>query len=636
MPSLYLYYKALWDPYIPFLPNKNGAEWICYKLPSSLMVRNSDYTNQSTRFLRSFHLEKVSHNTKIEIKACTDFQLRVNGRLLKRIKPGTNWKEPFSIPISSVLKKGKNRIEIVVTNKRGPPVLWAVLYNLPVNLGTDPKWEAETGSMPRVPAGLVVSKLDRPENYPYKRLPKSHSRVWVKVALFFLLGSILCWFWDLARRKNNSLKINPKKVILVTLSASIGWIFLFVNNNFKYPHLAGFDLVEHLYYMQFVINKQSLPYATEGWSTYHPPLFYLCSAFIEMLNPRQMTFKLKFIPFLAGLGNVLLAYLLSKNIFPKHFPKQSLIVLFAAIAPVNIYLSHFFTNEGLAGFMMSALLVATVIQLGRPVQQKRNLLLMGVLAGLALLTKYTSIVLFISILFIILLKTTTSPKWSRKRVYTSLLIFIGATVGMAGWYYLRNYLAFGTLFPGNWDNRLGYAWWQDPGVHTTAYYTQFGGVFTNPFFIGINSYFDSIFATFWGDTMASGAIVLDQGLPWNLEYMHAIMILSIPATIMIMVGFLQANKKAIVENNDTWCLLVIYPVFMFYFILYASLVVPAYSVSKAIFGIGALLPLCIFFAIGFESADRFFKRRFYNIRFCLYGWLVALTGAIVNLHFMTA
>ena len=58
-------------------------------------------------------------------------------------------------------------------------------------------------------------------------------------------------------------------VILLLAAAQYGW------NAWTVAPLSGYDAGGHAGYVLTVVEDGRLPHPLEGWSTFHPPLYYL-------------------------------------------------------------------------------------------------------------------------------------------------------------------------------------------------------------------------------------------------------------------------------------------------------------------------------------------------------------------------
>jgi hypothetical protein len=216
----------------------------------------------------------------------------------------------------------------------------------------------------------------------------------------------------------------------------------------------------------------------------------------------------------------------------------------------------------------------------------------------------------------------------RRRPLLSVVCSLGTSVGVAlcvaGGYYARNLARLGTLFPGNWE----FDWWQDPGFHTGVYWARLGGWLSNPFKVGLNSLPDSLYATFFGDAMLSGQGSAASGADFDRDLVAAMMLVALPALLMLMTGAAKAIAQVVRAASGVWSLVLLPTFGLFLLVAYASSSHPYYSVAKSFFALGALVPLALLFAAGFQSVDELAARRVPALRAPLYGWLGTLAGGV--------
>ena len=122
--------------------------------------------------------------------------------------------------------------------------------------------------------------------------------------------------------------------------------------------------------------------------------------------------------------------------------------------------------------------------------------------GLALLTKFSAVLAIPFILGALAWRRST-PK-AVSHAVTSLGLVLVSLLAVCGWHFARVWHRFGTPLIGNWDPRLPFAWWQDPGCHTGAWYGRFGEALICPLFSSLTSFADGVYATLWGDGLCSG------------------------------------------------------------------------------------------------------------------------------------
>jgi tetratricopeptide (TPR) repeat protein len=252
-----------------------------------------------------------------------------------------------------------------------------------------------------------------------------------------------------------------------------------------------------------------------------------------------------------------------------------------------------------------------------------------------LLTKITVLVVLPLVVFILFYKLISDEKRSLTKIAGYFGLTGGITVGLAGWFYFRNWINFGKIFISNWDPLAEMNWWQDPGFHTYKYFYRFGEVFSAPYFSGFYSFFDSIYASFWGDSMLGGWSEYGYGPPWNYEYISAVYILSLLATMVIIFGTAQAVREAIFRADKTWLLILGLLYVAVWSIAYISLRIPYYGQSKAFYSLYVVMPVALTFAFGFDGLDKWLKsKNMLLVRTILYGWFGTLVLAIFFSYFI--
>ena len=637
----YLVIKAVYDPDIPFLKTNPRANWILYQLSPGAHIKTGNFINLTTDFTKDFELAAVPSKVHLYVKGFKTYHLWINNELLHSSKTERNWKKTVALEISRLLKEGTNTIKVEVTCKYGPAALWLYAEGLQNDIKTDTTWMASISGSPAFAAGPandcfihpVSSEVVRPLNALAKRLPM--------LILFFVLSSTVFWLHNYKQKeaKLNSLPalrfltFTPKSVLIISI---ILWTILFINNIPRImPLELGFDAPEHIEYVRYLLKHHSLPLANHGWETHQPPLFYVLSALVFsfarlVFYSENAYFSLNLIPFLCGIGQIYLAYLAGRILFSSSKTTQALSVAMAALIPMNIYISHYFSNESLCAFLMGLSILTAIIILNSDRSSSRQFALLGLVTGLALLTKFTALTILPVISLILLYKLLSEEKCSLATLAKHFGLMFVLIAVMAGWFYVRNWVHFGKVFVSSWDPSTGFHWWLDPGYHTYKYFCQFGKVFSVPYFAGSYSLFDSLYSTFWGDSQLGGMATYTDRPPWNYEYMSAVYLLAIPAALVIVTGALRAAGKAIFYASKNW-LLILFSIFAIVCsIVYINLRLPYYSQAKAFFGLSAILPISLIFALGFNTLDKWLKNKnLLFLRTALYGWFGTLALTVL-------
>jgi hypothetical protein len=632
----FLVVKAVYDPDVPFLRTNSRANWILYHLIPETYVKTGIFINLTTEFTKDFELTSVPSNVRLYVRGFKTYDLWINNELLHSSKTERNWKKTNVLEISRLLKEGANTIKVQVTCKYGPAALWLYTEGLQNDIKTDVTWMASISGSPAFAAGLandcfihpVSLEAVRPLNAMAKKLPM--------LILFFVLSSTVFWLHNYKQKKAKLdslpalrfLMFTPKSVLIISI---ILWTILFINNvSGRMPLELGFDAPDHIEYVRYLLKHHSIPLADYGWETYQPPFFYVLSSLILSFAGlisygENAYFSLKLIPFLCGVGQIYLAYLTARILFSNSKTIQAVSVAVAALIPMNIYISHYFSNESLCAFLMGLSILITIIILNGDRSSSRQFGLLGLVMGLALLTKFTGLTILPVISLMLLYKLLSDEKCPLSTLARHFGLMFVLIAVIAGWFYIRNWVHFGKVFVGNWDASAGFHWWQDPGYHTCRYFCRFGKVFSLPYFAGSYSLFDSLYSTFWGDSQLGGIAIYTHRPPWNYEYMSTVYLLAIPATLVIVIGALRAAGKAILYASKSW-LLILFSIFaIIYSIVYINLRLPYYGQAKAFYGLAAMLPISLIFALGFNTLDKWLKnKKLLFLRTALYGWFGTL------------
>jgi hypothetical protein len=639
----YLVVKAVYDPRIPFLKTDANANWILYPFSSNIALRRNNFIGLITEFTKDFELAaKPSSKVYLYLKGFKEYSLWINDNQLSvNSAEMVNWKKAYALEISQFLKEGTNTIRVDVANKYGPPALWLYSRGLQDDIKTDVTWSTSVLGSPAVAAGLANDCFLHPISLQGIRPFDALSKKLLILVLFFFISSVVFLLYSYGQRiiKPDShpslrfLTFTPGCILMVCITV---WMIVFINNAPKIPlDSMGFDADAHLYYVEYILNNRSIPLANEGWQTHQPPLFYLVSALVMSLSrmffaESRALYSLKLIPFLCGVGQICLAYFAARMVFPNSKAKQSLSVVITALIPMNIYISSYLSNETLSAFLISLAIFITILILNSNYHSPKLYCVLGLVIGLAILTKITALTVLPVVFLVLLYKLFSEEKCSITRLGKGLGLMFLVIIVVAGWFYARNWMHFGKIFVTGWDYSLVSPWWQDPGFHTYKYFCQFGKVFTVPYFAGTYSLFDSLYSTFWGDAFFGGRSAYMSRPPWNYEYVSAVYILAIPATLAILIGMVCAIGHMIRAADKVWLLMLGSLFAVAHSIVYLNLRFSYYCHAKAFYSLGVILPIGLVFAFGLGYLDNWLKdKKLSFLRVVLYGWFGTLILAVL-------
>ena len=230
-----------------------------------------------------------------------------------------------------------------------------------------------------------------------------------------------------------------------------------------------------------------------------------------------------------GLVHVVLVFLSLRLLFPAQIGRQMVGLVLAAFLPMQLYLSHYVTNETLAATLASATIYLCLRLVRAEKASVAGYAGLGSCLGAALLTKVTSILLVpfivVAVAGKLLAARSALAVWWRDLGRDARACF-----AVCGWYYLWIWLHFGTPLVGNWDAASGFRWWQDNGYHTLADFLRFGRSLVYPLFSSFSGFWDGIYSTLWGDGLCGGRGGFDIRPPWNYNLMIAGYLLALVPT----------------------------------------------------------------------------------------------------------
>jgi hypothetical protein len=330
--------------------------------------------------------------------------------------------------------------------------------------------------------------------------------------------------------------------LLALAALQAGW------NVVSLPPLIENDGPPHAGYVLTIIEEQRLPRPLEGWSTFHPPLYYLVGAgawsALEPLGPRAVMAGLRAVSVASWLFLGLAAFLIARRLAvpPRIAWLGAALALFV---PASQMTGVAMGNEAL-GAALAAGALFPLIRLQSDPRDPRAGLVWGLLTGLALATKYSALMLLCACPLPFLRRDL-----GRRGLLAGAALLLGVLL-VAGPVYVRNYRLTGLLMPmtrslepvrrleATWtirERRLSDYWRVDPSVlwHPTLFLpdprARSGGGW-NPSMQSVPSL---AYASLWGDP-------LQARLRWPAATLsgRVLSILGLVPTLLVLWGFVQA------------------------------------------------------------------------------------------------
>jgi tetratricopeptide (TPR) repeat protein len=557
------------------------------------------------------------------VRAAKRVELRINGEI-PQIVPTPSWKQISTLDVSKFFHTGPNTIEARVFNDDAPPALWLTLVTDSSALRTDEKWEVSiAGSAWRSCALASTPKRAGPGNLLAggERIADVLPRIWrawAALAVLAVLATIAAGWWlGRLRVKPNgggAQFSRPQLLVLLGL-CSLAWVILFWNNAKMLPFHCGYDFKDHIAYIKYVQDHRGLPLPNEGFEMFQPPLYYAVSAAVLSICRLAVTddgavIVLRALTMIFGVANFIFVFLSMRLLFPGRLIAQTIGLLTAVFLPMQLYLSHYVTNETLVATLASATIYLGLRALKYERVSVSQYLWLGAFAGLAMLAKATSLLL-VPPLFGALIIKLLQERASIFGWFRAFGVTVAAILITSGWHYARIWHHFGTPIVGNWDPILGFPWWQDPGFHVARDYFRFGAALTSPLFSGFNGFADGIYSTLWGDSLCGGLSDLISRTPWNYNLVVGGYLLAVVPTVVVVLGTVVAIYRFARNRSAEWFLLLSFAGAIVVGMIFMTLRVPSYAQVKAFYGLAALTPFCAFAAAGFGFlSDKWPKSKF--------------------------
>ena len=636
--AAFLVMPCVREPHINFLSRDDRAEWICF--PTPLSPRAHVIANLDTIFRCEFTLEHEARSAQLNVRAAKRVELKLNGARVDLGASG-NWKKTSSVDVGGFLRAGTNTIEARVFNENGPPSLWLTLDAETVRLRTDQSWEASFAGSSWRPAILASTvKKPGPGNViaggetAFGALAKVWP-IWLMVAVVAVAICLIGSRWFRKSGSDDAKEMSRRHTTILLLILASLWLILYWNNAGSLREDEGFDTEAHYDYIRFVQEQKALPLPTQGYEMFQPPLYYVLSAGVLSLcrisiRDSSALTVLRTLTILFGIAHFVLVFLCVRLCLPRRTGAQLVGLALAAFLPMQLYLSHYITNETLAAALISAAIYFALRILGRNGAGLWEYACLGLCMGAAMLTKATGLLLLPAVLTALLFKLAVE----RKQIAIGLRnmsILLAICLAVCGWHYLRIWAHFGTPLLGNWDIASGFAWWQDPGYHMAGDYLRFGRSLIDPLFSGFAGLADGIYSTFWGDALCGGRTEMALRPPWNYNLVVAGYLLATIPTILILIGAVAAIHRFVRNPTPDWILLFVLSGSVALGLIFMTLRVPSYAQIKAFYGLSALVPLGLFAAIGWETVARRRRHIFFAVAIALLVW-TANSFASVWIH----
>lgn len=631
LPIGFLFYQAWFNADVEFLIPSSKGQWILHA-PDSVFP---DKLSGTIHYRRQFRLDSVPEQCTLTVRAATQFSIFVNGSAVEnnRRNATRDWKSASVYEIAPSFVAGDNIIEVRVTNMRGLPALLVESSILPkgeLDLSSDTSWESTAEPDLASWRPCMLTYHERPV-LGYDKSPVQRSSAYplyvgfFAVYALFILIAVIPWRGTGVRPTPSSLSSvtpgNPNACPAVGCPAdsrrAYGFILILiitavlllnVHNVLVYPHSRSyFDWEGHVAYIKYMASNWRVPVATQGWQMYQPPLYYFLSAIVYTLlgglqgEPASLK-AVQFVGMLSGLLIILIAWLALRMIAKGNRKIELLGLGAVAFLPMALYMYPTISNEVFSAALIS-LSMLLLMKFGfQDAISIRQAILLGVVVGLALLSKYTALLIFLVAIGVLLirLKKGLMP---RRREIAILVVFVVAVIACCGWFYVRNIVLFQNPFIGNWDVESGFYYEQPPGYRTLGFYTRFGSVFTHaPERSRWSSFWDAYYGSMWMDSHFN---MLDHRDESASSHGSVILCLALLPSVALLAGLGICLKRLMTGRmfESVFVLVAASVVTVFSFIWF-TMRLPYITTLKAFFSLSLLPAFAVFLGLGLHKMEK--------------------------------
>ena len=372
-------------------------------------------------------------------------------------------------------------------------------------------------------------------------------------------------------------------------------------NALRYPLDLGYDAPENWQYIQLLMQRWVLPAPESGWSLGRPPFFYaLAAALGRMLGRPEKALVVhatRLVSASLGLLAIGASVALVRRLDPQRPHRALLAGGLLLFLPVHLYMSAMLSEEISASALGSLAVVVVAWDLGRKRPAASALRLAagaGLLAGLALLTKLSGVLVVLAGSLAYGIAGLRGRGGERRRALLRTLVFGGVASLVGGWFYLRNLLVHGYLYPhGLAVHAIHYL--MPPGQRSLADYLRFPvATFTQPDLLApplLHSVWGSTYLGIWFDAHR-------QFLPLDAPGLGAaaagLLVLGLVPTAAFGVGAFRAARRALRHPGGPETLLLGLTLVTFAGYVAFTLENPWFVTLKGSFLLGLAVPFAVF------------------------------------------
>lgn len=417
------------------------------------------------------------------------------------------------------------------------------------------------------------------------------------------------------------------------ISARRGWLIALgvamivgstirISNALVYPIDMGYDAGGNWDYIALLLDSWTLPAPDEGWATAHPPFFYYLAGLIGRstgaLDKAMVVHVVRLLMAAVGVLGIGLAVALVRRVEPENHRRAFIAGALLLFLPVHIYMSAMLSEEILVTGLISLAVVGVgtdLISLPRPGRARWRAFLFGAVAGLALLTKLTGLLVIGACVAAYLINGMRTGE--KLAAFHRAVIFAATALLVGGWFYALNLLTYGYLYPHGLDVH-SIMFEMPPGTRTVSDYLWIPWqTFSDPRLLSpdlLHSVWGSTYITIWFDghhhfLPAGDSIVAKIGT--------AILLLGLVPTAAFAVGLWRGGRRLFrnAQGPDVVLLLLVVSTLAGYVLF--TWQNPWFAVLKGSFLLGLSVPFSFYASEVLADWTRVLSPRSIAIQSCL-------------------
>jgi len=222
----------------------------------------------------------------------------------------------------------------------------------------------------------------------------------------------------------------------------------------RYEIRLGYDFYHHGRTIAWWMEHFALPPIDWSREAYHPPLYYALLGLLGRAGVGLASMGL--LSVLLGCFRLGLLAVALEIYLPASRMARLLALALAAILPASVHMDVMVTNEALAAALATLAIVLVPLAFAEASRTRfRASLGLGFALGLALLTKMSSLVIWVALAAtaaLVLLRERGSPPRARLRRVTPVMMALAIALLCSGWYFAYCKATYGKAFVTGFDS----------------------------------------------------------------------------------------------------------------------------------------------------------------------------------------